>query len=48
MALRAAEDDESRGEQCGMLSTAWAVEVGSALDRLKPSGSLARNTLESQ
>lgn len=48
MALRAAQDDESRVEQCGMLCTAWAVEVGTALDQLKPLGSLAWNTLESQ
>jgi hypothetical protein len=36
MALRAADGDESRVELCGMLFAAWAVEVGSALDQLKP------------
>ena len=48
MALRAAEGDESRVEPCGMLFAAWAVEVGSALDQLKPLGSLAWDTLKSQ
>ena len=36
MALRAAKSDESRGERCVMLDSAWAVEVGTALDQLKP------------
>ena len=36
MALRAAKADESGVGRCVMLDSAWAVEVGTALDQLKP------------
>jgi hypothetical protein len=34
--------------KCGTVSDAWAVEVGNALDLLKPGGSMTRDTRESQ
>lgn len=48
MALWAADSDESRDERCGMFVAAWAVKIGSALDQLKPSGSMTWDMRESQ
>jgi hypothetical protein len=48
MALRAANSDESHDEPYGIFVAAWAVEVGSALDQSKPSGSMTWDTRESQ
>jgi hypothetical protein len=46
MALRAANSDESR--RGTIVVVARTVEVGSALDQLRPSGSMTWDTRESQ